>query len=77
VQGFGDVRLSAFRCDRERTQAYASGAFGKLLKALECGFDPKTGLVFRISGIPPAMMTTGCQVARGERVPESNVVMFW
>ena len=40
VQGLGNVRLSAFRRDCERTEEYASGPFGKLLKIFECRLSP-------------------------------------
>ena len=36
VQGLRDVRLTAFRCNRERTQEYALGALGELLEIVEC-----------------------------------------
>jgi DNA-binding XRE family transcriptional regulator len=43
VRGFGDVRLSAFRCDRQRTQEYALGTLWKLFEIPECRLDPRNG----------------------------------
>jgi len=52
VQGFGDDRLAALRCDRDRTEEYAFGSLGKFLEVFGAELIHETGRVFRVSAIP-------------------------
>jgi hypothetical protein len=51
MQWFGDVRLPAFRRNRERAEEYAFGSLGKLVKVLSAALIHETGRVFRVSAI--------------------------